>query len=67
MILAILIALAAGIAIGSVAHATLAKEETATKAELSGWAERLRSAFDADAATAKATVKTLILDIEKKI
>lgn len=66
-ILLLVLAGLAGVAVGAIGHAYLAKEAAVTKSELALWSQRLRATFDADITTAKARVQTLVDDIEKKL
>jgi hypothetical protein len=58
---------AGGIAVGVLFHAWISKEVAATKAELKGWTSRIRVALDADVATAKKDITTVVQEIEKKL
>lgn len=57
----------AGITVGAVAHAYIAKEAAATQMEIAGWAQELRNALAADANGAKAKVESLIKKLEAKL
>lgn len=66
-VLVILVVAVGGVAVGSLGHAWLSKEVAATKVELKGWAQRMRTALDADVATGKADLKAIVAEIEKKL
>jgi hypothetical protein len=56
-----------GIVAGFVGHAWLTKEASASKATLSGWGTRLKTALEADLVAAKVHVQAVITDIEKHL
>jgi hypothetical protein len=56
-----------GIVFGVLGHKMFEEKALVTKDEIAGWAQRLRNAVVADATIAKASVNTLIGDIEKKL
>jgi hypothetical protein len=59
--------LAAGVIAGAIGHAVLKKEAAATAVELTDWAQKLRNAASTDVQDAKARIRLLVDEIEKKI
>jgi len=66
-ILIVVLAAVAGCVVGAVFHAAIVKDVVATKTEVAGWAEELRTALGADAEIVKVKVRALILRLEAKL
>jgi hypothetical protein len=63
----LLIALLGGVALGVAFHAWITKEKAATKAELQGWANRLRITLSSDLAAARTQVTKVAEELEAKL
>jgi hypothetical protein len=63
----IFLAAVIGVIVGSVGHAYLAKQATASKSELAKWAGQLRAAAVLDAQFMKAKLTALAVEIEHKL
>lgn len=58
---------AAGIGVGAILHAYLAQKAAASKAEIFGWAQELRTIVTTDAQAAKTKIEALVSKIESKL
>jgi hypothetical protein len=67
IILVGLVCFVAGVLAGAISHLILMKATAVTTNELTDWAQRLRTAASTDIQDAKARIRLLIDEIEKKI
>jgi hypothetical protein len=56
-----------GICVGAILHAYFAKEAAASKTEVQSWAEEIRKALAADAASVRGRMETLVAKLEAKL